>query len=75
MIKLFGTTIRETVDAFDPIHFGDDQSTGTKDDKTKAIGRIIITCLMIFLATYLFMHQKDAPAGTIIGAVVGYWIK
>jgi hypothetical protein len=30
---------------------------------------------MIFLATYLFTQGKDAPAGTIVGAVVGYWIK
>ena len=74
MVKLFGTTLSETKRALQTgIHDGGEQVTS--DDKTKAIGRIIVTCLMIFLATFLFVTHKDAPAGTIVGAVVGYWIK
>ncbi|RXM44162.1 hypothetical protein [Flavobacterium sp. YO64] len=73
-MKLFGTTISETKRALQTgIHAGGEQVTA--DDKTKAIGRIIVTCLMIFLATYLFTQGKDAAAGTIVGAVIGYWIK
>ena len=75
MIKLFGTTIQETKNVLtNGIHLGGEQIN--KDDKVKAIGRVIITVLLIFLATYLFMEKEtQAQAGTIIGAVVGYWIK
>jgi len=74
MVKLFGTTISETKRILETgIHAGPDQVT--KEDKNKMIGRIVVTCLMIFLAAYLFKTGKDAPAGTIVGAVVGYWIK
>jgi hypothetical protein len=74
MVKLFGTTIGETKRILESrTHAGGDQVT--KEDKTKMIGRIVVTCLMIFLATYLFVTGKDAAAGTITGAVVGYWIK
>ena len=74
MIKLFGTTIAETKRALESgIHAGGEQIT--QEDKTKALGRIIVTVLMIFLATYLFTIGKDSVAGTIVGAVVGYWIK
>jgi hypothetical protein len=74
MVKLFGTTIAETKRIIEArVHAGGEQVT--KEDKGKVIGRIIVTVLMIFLATYLFATGKDAPAGTIVGAVVGYWIK
>lgn len=74
MIKLFGTTLSETKKVLESrIHAGGEQVT--QEDKNKIIGRIVITCLMIFLATYLFTTGKDAPAGTIVGAIVGYWIK
>lgn len=74
MVKLFGTTIAETSKALGTgIHLGGEQVTA--EDKTKAIGRIVVTCLMIFLATYLFVSGKDTMGGTIVGAVIGYWIK
>lgn len=73
MVKLFGTTIAETSKAFAPIHAGGTQST--KDDKTKAIGRIIVTCLLLFLGAYLFTSGSKDVGGTIVGAVIGYWMK
>lgn len=76
MVKLFGTTIAETANAFGGgIHLGGDQVAVSKEDRTKAIGRIIISILLVFLAAYLFMTNKEAPAGTITGALVGYWVK
>jgi hypothetical protein len=75
MIRLFGTTIDETAKAFKPIHFGEDQSSATKDDKTKAIGRIVVSVLLLFLATYLFTSNNKEVGGTIIGAICGYWMK
>jgi len=75
MIKLFGTTINETINAFKPLHFGDEQSTSTKDDKMKAVGRIVVSILLLFLATYLFTSDNKEVGGTIVGAICGYWMK
>lgn len=75
MIKFFGTTLSETKTALEGrIHLGGKQVT--KEDKTKAIGRIIISCLLALIATYLITSGKSEGTGTtIMGALVGYWIK
>jgi len=76
MVKLFGTTIRETLWAFEPVHMGSEQSAGSKSDKTKAIGRIIVTVLLIASAIYLISTNTNKELGiTIISAVIGYWLK
>lgn len=73
-IKLFGQTLAETKRTLETgVHLGPDQVT--QEDRVKVIGRIIVTVVMIFLATYLFTQNKDTVAGTIVGAVIGYWIK
>ncbi len=74
MIKHFGNTISETLRVLQSgIHLGGKQVT--KEDKHKVIGRIIVTCLMIFLATFLFATGNKDIGGTIVGAIIGYWIK
>lgn len=74
MVQLFGSTLKETKKILETgIHAGGKQIT--KEDKNKVIGRIIITCLMIFLAAYLFTSGNKDVGGTIIGAVIGYWIR
>jgi hypothetical protein len=74
MVKLFGSTLNETKRILESgIHAGGDQVT--KEDKNKVIGRIIVTCLMIFLAAYLFTTDSKEIGGTITGAILGYWIK
>ncbi|MBC7890219.1 MAG: hypothetical protein H7Z13_20280 [Ferruginibacter sp.] len=74
MVKLFGDTIAETKRILEAsVHAGGEQVT--KEDKNKVIGRIIVTCLMIFLAAYLFTSGSKEIGGTIVGAVVGYWMK
>lgn len=74
MVKLFGTTITETKYILETgIHAGGKQVT--KEDKNKVIGRIIVSCLLIFLAAYLLSSGSKEIGGTIIGAVLGYWIK
>ncbi|MFT3948278.1 MAG: hypothetical protein QM763_15005 [Agriterribacter sp.] len=75
MIKLFGTTIDETTKALKPVHLGEDQSTTTKDDKIKAIGRIVVSVILLLLAIYLFTSNNKEVGGTIIGAICGYWLK
>lgn len=74
MTTLFGSTIRETAAAFKTPAFGV-QPGATTEDRNKAIGRIIVTILMIFLSVYLYATGKDSAAGPIVGAIVGYWIK
>ena len=76
MVHLFGTTLKETKDAFGAAHFGSDQNIGSKDDKLKAIGRIVVSILLVFLATFLYTSSNDkSMANTIVGALIGYWIK
>lgn len=77
MIKLFGTTIKETLAAFKPIHLGSKQSTSSEEDRIKAIGRIIVTSLLCGLSFYLVENgddTKDVGLG-LIGTIVGYWLK
>jgi len=63
---MFGTTFKETSDGL----------KATNPERTKAIGRIIITILLLALATgLLFYLQKDSIGELIIGAVIGYWLK
>lgn len=63
---MFGTTVKETTRGL----------TSTKPERTQAIGRIVITILLLALATgLLFVLQKDSIGELIIGAVIGYWLK
>ena len=76
MINLFGSTINETVEAFKPLHLGHKQSASTNEDKIKAIGRLIVSIMLLLLAVYLFTSKDNKVfGGTIIGAICGYWLK
>lgn len=76
MVKLFGTTIKETINAFTPVHLSGQQSDSSKEDKTKAIGRIIVTFLLFAFAVYLITNNSSKDLGnTIIGGIIGYWLK
>jgi len=47
-----------------------------KDDKSKALGRIIVTILLIVVAIYLLMNDTKSQLGaSIISAIIGYWLK
>lgn len=62
---MFGTTVKETSD-------------GLKSDteRTMAIGRLVVTILLLALATGLMFYlQKDSIGELIIGAIIGYWLK
>ena len=73
-MEIFGSTLRETLVAFKPRHLGAEKNA-TKRDKIIAIGRIIVTILLIFVATFCFVHQEVGSGAGIIGTIVGYWIK
>lgn len=90
MIKLFGSTINETIEAFKPHHLGSGKSISRgpgetkieitpvdkKSDRAKASFRIVITFLLLFVGTYLIVSQPDQQTGgTILGAICGYWLK
>jgi hypothetical protein len=76
MVKFFGTTLKETLAAFKPIHLGSQQSEASKDDSIKAIGRIVVTLLLFLFSVYLLTNgiNKDT-ANMIIGGIIGYWLK
>jgi phosphotransferase system glucose/maltose/N-acetylglucosamine-specific IIC component len=78
MVKLFGTTIKETIGAlFSSVHLdGNGQNIVTQNDKIKAIGRLIVTTILLGFAIYLTVSTDNSELGsTIIGGIIGYWLK
>lgn len=79
MVRFWGTTIQETIDAFSGPHLGDRGEQKNKSeisDKTKSIVRIVLTFILLILSIYLIIagEEKDV-GGTILGAICGYWLK
>jgi len=77
MVKLFGTTLEETRQAFTrPTAGGRNTQAGSKDDRIKSWVRIILTFLLLGLSIWLFQADKSKEvASSIIGAILGYWLK
>jgi hypothetical protein len=83
-MRNFGTTITETINAFSNSSQKKDLNwnasvsgkTPVKDDKSKALGRIIVTILLIIVAIYLLKNDTKSQLGaSIISAIIGYWLK
>jgi hypothetical protein len=75
MTKIFGTTIRETIDAFQPLHLGI-KGNERFSKRQIAIGRIIVSILLIIAGTIFIVGTKNTELGSaIFGAVMGYWLK
>lgn len=76
MIKLFGTTIKESIASFQELHLGADRKESSKDDKIKTIGRIVVTIILILVAAYCLVSgiQKELW-GSLLGAIAGYWLR
>ena len=76
MIKLFGTTFKETIAVLtEEKTFGSKQSTVSKEDKIKTWARIIITILLIGVGVFCIIADKTDIGGTILGAITGYWFR
>jgi len=81
MIKLFGTTIRETSWALSGAHLGKPkggEATPAAEDRTKAIVRIVISLVLLFAAIFFVGFNKgnsQTVGGSILGALTGYWLK
>jgi hypothetical protein len=79
VVKLFGTTIKETVDAFRGAHLGGKKGAKNQaEDKAKAVIRIVISFLLLTAGVFFFgyNHGNSRTIGaTIIGAITGYWLK
>ena len=76
MIKFFGTTVGETVRVFRGPHFGPaDVEPG---DKTKAIVRLIISLVLLYIGAYLVFAnqgQSENLGVSLLSFVAGYWLK
>ena len=77
MVKLFGTTLEETRNAFTrPNAGGSNTKAGSKDDRMKSWVRIVITFVLLFVSIWFFQTDKNKEvASSIIGAIIGYWLK
>ena len=72
MGKLFGLTIKETFDALDQFHLGKKKQP---EGSIRAIGRIIISVLLVFVVVYLYKTNNKQEGSLIIGALIGYWVR
>lgn len=76
MIRFWGTTIEETMDAFRGIHLGDKSNEEESREKTKAVIRIVLTFLLLIIGVYMIVADTEKDVGgTILGAICGYWLK
>ena len=88
MIRLFGTTIRETGWALDTsVRLGKEKpaptqsspvAAPTQEDRSKAIARIVISLILLFAGIFFVGYNKgnsQTVGGTILGALAGYWLK
>ena len=78
MIKLFGKNFKETVDFFNKkggVRLGVSDENTTPNDNIKNIGRIVVSIVILVVAVYLVINNgNDTLAGTLFGAVSGYWL-
>lgn len=75
MIKLFGTTIKETISVFEPVHLGPKSKT-KPNDKLIAIVRMIVSFLFLAVGLYLVVKTEHEGLGSVmVGSVIGYWLK
>jgi hypothetical protein len=71
-IKLFGETIRETIQSLKGTHLAGEG----QENATKAWGRIIVSIFLLAIAAFCLAAEKNTNvASTIIGALIGYWVK
>jgi hypothetical protein len=75
-VKLFGTTIQETLKVLAGAAGGPRKVTRT--DQIVVIARMAISLLFILVGAYFVVadtHQSQSIGAGILGAVTGYWLK
>ncbi len=75
MIKLFGSTIKETISAFrQPLQTSSPVPV-SKEDRIKVIGRLVITFILLITAIFCLATDNKEIGGTLLGAITCYWLK
>lgn len=83
MVKLFGTTIAETINALSgrTILGGRRQSAAgapSDGDKGRAIARLLVTAVLLAAGIYfvrLDQHDSQTIGSSLLSGIVGYWLK
>lgn len=84
MIRFFGTTMNETFQVLagsTGAHLGpgrEGEYEIKEGDKLKAIVRIILSLLLIFIGTFFVVQNEgnsESIGSSILGVVAGYWFK
>lgn len=75
MIKLFGTTFKETISIFKQPLQASNLVPVSKEDRIKVIGRLVITFILLIAAIYCLATDNKEIGGTLLGAITGYWLK
>jgi len=72
-MKIFGSTIKETIDSFQPRrHLGGDSAK--KTERTITIIRLIVSVALIIISIVVREQHILASVG-LLGTILGYWIK
>jgi hypothetical protein len=73
--RIFGTTIRETIDAFKPVYSSDKSEKISKQEKYLVLIRTGASLALCIIAIFCLFNGKDEVSIGLGGTIIGYWLK
>jgi hypothetical protein len=74
-IRIFGTTIRETIDTLKPVHSSDKSEKISKQEKYLVLIRTGASLALCIIAIFCLFNGKDEVSIGLGGTIIGYWLK
>ena len=73
--RVFGTTIRETVEVFKSVSSTEKSQKISSKERNIILFRIAASLVLACVAIYFFTQRKQDVSFGLGGSVVGYWLK
>ena len=73
--RVFGTTIRETVEAFKSVASSEKAQKISLRERNVILVRTVATLILAGVAVYFFIQGKQDVSCGLGGSIVGYWLK
>jgi hypothetical protein len=74
--RLFGTTIRETIDVLKPVRISVTADKTAKRDRKIIFTRVAISTIVLVAAVIFAVTEEQRGTGIgLFGTVIGYWLK
>ena len=73
--KVFGTTIRETVEVFKSACSSEKSQKISVRERNVVIFRTVASLVLAGVAIYFFTHGKQDVSFGLGGSILGYWLK